>query len=232
MQTTKRITDMAPTERPYEKFLTYGSRALTDAELLAIIIRTGTQGMCSLDIAEKVLHLKEPDQGILGIHHSTLEQLMAVQGVGKVKAIQLKCIAELARRFAKAQAYGGLSFNEPKTIAEYYMEDFRHEEKEKCVVLMLDSKCTLLKESHISTGTVNASLMSPREIFKDALGCNAVSIIVMHNHPSGDPKPSNEDIVLTKRIKACGDLLGVPMVDHIIMGDHCYASLKELGLLR
>lgn len=231
MQNIKKMADMPPQERPYEKFLEYGPKYLTDTELLAVIIRTGAQGERALDLADKVLHIAEPNQGLLGIHHSSMEQLMAIRGVGKVKAIQLKCIAELARRFAKAQATQRLSFQEPEAIARYYMEDVRHEEKEMCWVLMLDTKCKLLKQVHISTGTINASLVSPREIFKEALGCNAVNLILMHNHPSGDPEPSKEDIALTLRVKECGEMMGMPLIDHIIIGDNCYSSLRELGLL-
>lgn len=231
MELTNRMADMPLEERPYEKFLKYGSKNLTDAELLAVIIRTGAKGEKVLDIAGKVLCISDSEKGLLGIHHSSLEQLMSIRGVGKVKAIQLKCIAELAGRFAKAQAAHGLSFKEPESIARYYMEDMRHEEKEMCWVLMLDTKCSLIKKVHISTGTINASLVSPREIFKEALGCNAVNLIFMHNHPSGDPTPSKEDMAMTLRIKECGDMMGLPLIDHIILGDNRYSSFRELGLM-
>lgn len=231
MRNVRRMSDLSPQERPYEKFMEYGPGNLTDAELLTIIIRSGVQGEKALDIAEHVLHIADGDTGLLGICHSSVERLMTIRGVGKVKAIQLKCIAELARRFSKAQATQGLSFKEPETIARYYMEDFRHEEKESCWVLMLDTKCSLIKEVHISTGTVNASLVSPREIFKEALACNAVNLIVLHNHPSGDPTPSREDVALTLRLKECGMMLDLPLIDHIIIGDNRYSSLRELGML-
>lgn len=231
MQNTSRIADMPPEERPYEKCLQYGPKCLTDAELLAIIIRTGTHGEKSLDIAGKVLRISQKEKGLLGINHSCMEQLMSIKGIGKVKAIQLKCIAELARRFSKIEAQKGLSFREPFSIAEYYMEDLRHEDKEQCMALMLDSKCNLIKEVHISTGTVNASLVSPREVFREAFLCSTVNIILMHNHPSGEPTPSREDIALTHRMKECGELLGIPVLDHIIIGDNQYVSLREIGLL-
>ena len=229
---TNRIADMPSEERPYEKCLRFGTKYLTDAELLAIIIRTGTRGERSLDIAAKVLQVSPGCQGLLGIHHSSIEQLMRLKGVGEVKAIQLKCIAELARRFAKAEAGRGLTFCEPEAIAKYYMEDYRHEEKENCIALMLDTKCRLLKEIPVSVGSVNASIVSPREVFKEAFQCSAVQLILMHNHPSGDPQPSQADIGLTMRIRECGELLGIPLMDHIIIGDNRYASLKELGLFR
>lgn len=232
MQGTNRIADMEPQERPYEKCMEHGAEYLTDAELLAVVIKTGAKGERSLDIARRILGLSKQYKGILGICHCSMEQLMQIRGVGKVKAVQLKCVAELARRFAKAQAVKGLSFKEPATIAEYYMEDFRHKEREMCMVLMLDSKCSLLREVHISTGTINASLVSPREIFREALQCNAVNLILLHNHPSGDSSPSNEDVAVTLRVKECGSILGIPLIDHIIIGDKQYASLRELGLLK
>lgn len=232
MQETNRIADMIPQERPYEKCMEYGARYLTDAELLAVIIKTGAKGERSLDIANKILNISEQYKGVLGIHHSSMEQLMKIRGVGQVKAIQLKCVAELARRFAKAQAVRRLSFKEPAAIAEYYMEDFRHEEREMCMVLMLDTKCSLLREVHISTGTINASLVSPREIFREALQCNAVNLILLHNHPSGDCAPSNEDVAVTLRVKECGSIIGIPLIDHIIIGDKQYTSMRELGLLK
>lgn len=232
MRETNRIADMPSQERPYEKCLQYGPRYLTDAELLAIIIRTGTRGRGSLEVAAKVLNSSSACPGILGIHHSSIEELMKIPGVGKVKAIQIKCIAELARRFAKAHAAKELQFQEPESIARYYMEDFRHMEKEVCTVLMLDTKCGLLKEVHISTGTNQASLVSPREVFREAVQCNAAQMILMHNHPSGDPSPSREDMALTLRMKECGDLMGVPLSDHIILGDNRFVSLKQMGMLR
>lgn len=232
MQKKNRIADMPPEERPYEKCLRYGPKYLTDAELLAITIRTGTKGERSLDIAARVLESSQSTHGLLGIHHCSMEQLMQIRGVGEVKAIQLKCIAELARRMCRMQAEEGLSFCEPETIAKYYMEDYRHEEKENCIVLMLDTKCKLLKEIPISVGSVNASIVSPREIFREAFLCNAVQFILMHNHPSGDPQPSQADISLTMRVRECGELMGIPLIDHIIIGDNRYASLRELGLLR
>lgn len=232
MNVTNRIADMPLEERPYEKCVKYGAGYLTDAELLAIIIRTGTQGERSLDIARKVLHLEGKTMGLLGIHHSSIEQLMKLKGVGTVKAIQLKCVAELARRFAKAQVSERLSFHEPSKIAEYYMEDLRHAEKEECHALLLDSKCALIRKVHVSTGCINASFLAPREILKEALTWNAACFILMHNHPSGDPQPSREDVAATLRVKECGELMGIPLMDHIVIGDNRYVSLKEAGLLR
>lgn len=232
MQETNRIADMPMQDRPYEKCLQYGPKWLTDTELLAIIIRTGAKGHHSLDVAAQVLNISKGCPGILGIYHSSLEEIMAIHGVGKVKAIQIKCVAELARRFSKAQAAKGLKFEEPESIARYYMEDFRHMEKEVCTALMLDTRCGLLKEVHISTGTINSSLMSPREVYREAIQCNAAQIVLLHNHPSGDPLPSKEDVAITMRMKECGELLGIMLSDHIIIGDRTFASLRQMGIIR
>ena len=159
----------------------------------------------------------------------TVEQLRQVRGIGKVKAIQIRCLAELARRMAKAEALEGLDFSSPNTIARYYMEDMRHRQKEVMKLLLLNTKAKLIGASDISVGTVNATLVSPRELFLEALKKNAVSIILLHNHPSGDPTPSQEDILLTQRVRKAGDLIGIELLDHIIIGDNRYISLREKG---
>ena len=216
-------------EMPYEKCWTSGADSLTDAELLSVILRTGSKGEPALELSRKILS-QSVKSGLLGIYHLSLAELMKMKGIGKVKAIQLKCIAELSRRMAKEQAGTSLSFTEPESVAEYYMEDFRHEEQEKLLLIMLNSKGKLLGEEVISKGTVNATIISPREIFLCALRHHAVSIILVHNHPSGNPEPSEADICLTDRVRQSGELLGIELLDHIIIGDHQAVSfrLREL----
>ena len=167
--------------------------------------------------------------GLVNLPQWTVEQLRQVRGIGKVKAIQIRCLAELARRMAKAEALEGLDFSSPNTIARYYMEDMRHRQKEVMKLLLLNTKAKLIGASDISVGTVNATLVSPRELFLEALKKNAVSIILLHNHPSGDPTPSQEDILLTQRVRKAGDLIGIELLDHIIIGDNRYISLREKG---
>ena len=217
-------------ERPYEKCLTIGVHNLSDKELLAVLLRCGTPGENAVELANKILYGVN-EQGILGIHHYTMEQLMQIKGIGKVKAIQILCLSELAKRLAKASAKDMLSFSSPDTIARYYMEDLRHEKQEIMKLLMLNSKSMLIGECDISKGTVNASLITPRELFIEALQKNAVAIIIMHNHPSGDPSPSQEDIYTTTRIKEAGNLIGIQLLDHIIIGNNCYISFREQGML-
>nr|WP_296955715.1 DNA repair protein RadC [uncultured Mediterraneibacter sp.] len=223
------IKEMYRDERPYEKCEQYGAEHLTDVELLAVLLRTGTKGENSIQLAQKILHPEFGQEGILNIHHWSMQQLLQVKGIGKVKAIQILCLAELTKRLAKAEAARGLDFSSPDTIAQYYMEDMRHKKKEVMKLLLLNTKSRLIAENDVSTGTVNMALVSPRELFVEALQKNAVSIILLHNHPSGDPTPSREDLQITQRVRQAGDLIGVELLDHIIIGDNRYISLREIG---
>jgi len=217
-------------ERPYEKCERLGAGSLSDAELLAVLLRTGSRGENVLDLSRRILYYAGED-GILGIHHFTIERLKRMKGIGRVKAVQMVCISEFAKRLAKARACEMLQFTCPASIAKYYMEDMRHERQEVMKLLMLNSKSRLIGESDISKGTVNASLITPRELFIEALQKNAVSIIILHNHPSGDPSPSREDRLITERIRQAGDLIGIELLDHIVIGNNCYISFSEQGLL-
>lgn len=225
------INDICKKERPYEKCLEHGAVSLNDTELLAVLLRTGVKGLDVLNLAQYLLGPNCGDEGILNIHNLTLEELKSIKGIGNVKAIQILCLSELAKRLSKANAKEGLRFDLPSSIAEYYMEEMRHQKQEHIKLLMLNSKSKLLGESEVSKGTVNASLISPRELFIEALNKQAVSIILLHNHPSGDPTPSKTDILLTKRVKEAGDLIGIELLDHIIIGDNCYSSFAENKLL-
>ena len=225
------INEIYKSERPYEKCLEHGAVSLSDTELLAVLLRTGVKGLDVLELAKHLLGPNCGEEGILNIHNLTLEELKSIKGIGTVKAVQILCLSEFAKRLAKASAKGGLIFTLPSSIAEYYMEEMRHQKQENIKLLMLNSKSKLLGESDISKGTVNASLISPRELFIEALNKQAVSIILLHNHPSGDPTPSKTDFLLTKRVKEAGELIGIELLDHIIIGDNCYISFAEEELL-
>ena len=219
---------------PYEKFEQFGAAALTDNELLAIIIRTGTKNMTALNLADEILSLSSnsgQSHGLLSLLHLSLEELMSIKGIGKVKAIRLKCVTELSKRIAMETFKTGLRFDSPKSIAAYYMEQLRHKETEHVILVMCDGKNQFLKDCVLSTGTVNMSLLSPREIFLTAIKTQAVYILLVHNHPSGDPSPSKEDINITNRIHEASLIMNIPLVDHIIIGDNSYMSFKELRYL-
>lgn len=223
------MKELPLSEKPYEKCLSFGTEKLSDAELLAVIIRTGTKGKNAIDLANQILNASKTSEGILSLTHLTIQELMQVKGIGKVKAVQLKCISELSKRIAKVKK--GMTFSLPSDIAEYYMEDMRHKEREELILIMMNSKNKFLHDVVLSRGTVNSSLVSPREIFVEALKYGTVSIALVHNHPSGDPAPSKEDILVTRRIKEVADLVGIPLIDHIIIGDNKYISMKVRGIL-
>ena len=230
---TQTIRDLPESSRPYEKCLKWGPSVLSDSELLAVILRNGVQGANSLALANQILSLTKDTSypGLLGLLHMSLPDLMKVNGIGKVKAVQLKCIGELSKRMASAAARPRLSFNDPVTIARYYMEHLRHEEQEMLIVMLLDGRNHLLGEQTISKGTVVATLITPREVFVEALKFHAVSLILVHNHPSGDPSPSECDVEITERIYRSGELIGVKLLDHIVIGDQKYVSFREQGML-
>ena len=228
----EKIKELCSEERPYEKFERFGAQHLTDIELLAILLRTGTRGENALELARHILYPSLLPGGILNIHNWSYEQLRKIRGIGRVKAIQIVCLSELAKRLAKATAGKELDFRTPSTVAEYYMEDMRHKKQEIMKLLLLNTKSRLIGESDISKGTINASIVSTRELFVEALQKNAVYMIMLHNHPSGDPTPSREDILVTQRIHDAGEMIGIELLDHIIIGDNCYVSLREEGVIR
>lgn len=228
----KKIKELTREERPYEKCERFGAENLTDIELLAILLRTGTRGENSMELAKRILYPAFGSGGILNLPRWSFEQLIRLKGIGKVKAIQILCICELARRLSKACAGPELRFDTPDTIARYYMEDLRYQKQESMKLLLLNTKSRLIGETDISRGTVNSAVVSPRELFVEALQKDAVSIILLHNHPSGDPTPSREDILVTKKVCEAGKMIGVELLDHIIIGNNCYSSMREDGILK
>lgn len=225
------IKELPVPERPYEKCMAMGPSSLSDAELLAVILRTGTKGQSALETARRILSLNPSMDGLLGLHHLSLNELKSVPGIGMVKAIQISCIGELSKRMTRKSIGKENLFISPDAVAAYFMEEMRHKEKEELRVVLLNTKGRMLHNAVVSIGTVNSSLISPREIFLEAFRFQAVSIILLHNHPSGDPEPSKEDILVTKRVYEAGSLLGISLTDHIIIGDNCFISLKERGIL-
>ena len=230
MNQSNTIKELPEMERPYEKCERKGAGSLSNEELLAVLLRTGTRGENAIDLARRILY-NAGEPGILGIHQFSVSRLMQIKGVGRVKAVQISCISELAKRLARSSYEDTLCFTDPASIARYYMEELRHEKQEVMKLLMLNSKAKLIGESDVSKGTVNASVITPRELFIEALQKNAVSIVIMHNHPSGDPTPSREDLLTTKRILEAGLLIGIELLDHIIIGNNCNVSFREKGLL-
>ncbi len=219
-------------ELPYEKFERLGPGALSDAELLAIIIRTGSGGLTPTEIGWRILHAGKEERGLAGLNHLSLTDLQRIPGIGHVKAVKLKCITELSQRMSEARTRPGLCFTSPKKVAAHYMERLRHKDREEVLLLTLNARMALIAESVVSTGTVSRAMITPREIYQTALGQGASSIILMHNHPGGDPAPSNDDIELTAKVEQAGDVLCVRLADHLIIGDGCYFSFRQHRLLK
>ena len=213
METNITVKNLPDSEQPYEKFLKYGASYLSDAELLAVIIKSGTNGVQSIDVARNFLTTGR--RNLLNLYDVSYENMTKIRGIGKVKAIQLKCIAELSRRITETKYYNNICLDHPASIADYYMETLRHERREHLMLCMFDSKCHLL------------SIVSPREIFRFALACDAVHLVILHNHPSGIPDPSAADDAVTERIYECGKIMGIHLSDHIIIGDRTYYSYRE-----
>ena len=230
---TKKLNNLPKNQnQPYEKFISFGPQALTDSELIAIMHRTGTREKSALDLAHEVLQAGDYSRkGILGLYDISLKELCKIKGIGMVKAVKLKCILELSMRLSRAHAREGLIVKEPGTIAGYYMEQLRHRKTECVMVACIDGKGELTYEEKISEGSVKMSLISPREIFLQALKHEAVNIILVHNHPSGDPTPSKADEMLTTNVAIAGKQMDIPLLDHIVIGDNCYFSFREAGLL-
>lgn len=230
MKNQKTMKDLPVSERPYERCESQGPDKLSDKELLTVIIRSGTKQDRADEIALRLIESCGTN-GISALCQKSLSELKKIQGIGKVKAIQLACICELSQRIASGKRLFGTRFQSPKKIAEYYSVRMKHQQRECLQLLILDSKNRILSEETVSVGTINLSIADPREIYRTALKHNGVSIVLLHNHPSGDPSPSSEDVSSTERILKAGKLIGISLLDHIIIGTHGYVSLREEGYL-
>jgi len=229
---TLTMKDLPVSEMPYEKCMRYGAGALSDAELLAVIIKTGTKSKTSLELAIDVLKMKPSYQGLAGLHHLSFRELLKIKGIGQVKAVQILCVAELSKRLAREAKNSKVPrFEGPQEIADYFMEEMRNLETEHLYAVFMDASCRLLYYQMVFKGTIQSSTAHPRELLRMALQHDAAQYVIMHNHPSGDPTPSPEDIHITGRLQEASSLIGIPLVDHIIIGDNQFVSLKERGCL-
>lgn len=230
METKITMKELPLSERPYEKAEAEGADRLSDKELLTVLIRTGTKAERADQIAMKLLEFCGRD-GLQALWNLDREELKALPGIGRVKAIQILCVCELARRLARGKRLFGEQVTSSEDVIAYYSTQLKYSQQERLILLVLDSKNRILSEEAVSVGTINSSIADPREIYLKALKKNGVSIILLHNHPSGDPTPSREDILTTERIAKAGELLGIPLKDHIILGQDSYISLNAEGYL-
>jgi len=220
------IRDVNRADRPRERLLRQGAMSLSNQELLAILLRTGTKEESVLALANRVLSTFER---LHHLKHATIEEMIAIKGIGEVKAIQILAAIELGRRLSQKQNDDKFTVRSPQDAAAYLMPDMTSLSQEHFVALFLNVKNQIMHKKTIFIGSLNASIVHPREIFREAVKRSAASIICAHNHPSGIPTPSPEDIEVTKRIQEAGFIIGIELLDHIIIGDHQFISLKEKG---
>lgn len=223
---TIKIKELPVSERPYEKLEMYGTKSLTNAELLAIIIKSGTREETSINLAGRILNLNNKDKDDLSfLRDVSIEELMKIKGIGKVKAIQLKAICELSIRMSKPSNYKKIQIKEPKDVAKLLMNELRYEKREIAKVIILNNKNIILKILDISLGGSNFAVICPKDILSEAIKMEAPRIILVHNHPSGDPTPSKADYNMTEKVNKAAELMGIQLLDHIVIGDMNYISI-------
>jgi len=229
MNNNIKIRDIPAEERPIEKLLLNGPEALNNAELLAVILRTGTKGENVISLSTRLLSEFE---GLNGLLNTGLSDIKRIKGIKNIKASQILAMGELFRRFNSLRAIkNNQRISSPKDVANLLINEMIDLKQEILKLIMLDTKNNILGIKDVFKGSLNSSIVHPREIFNEALKKSSSSIIICHNHPSGDPTPSKEDINITIRIKECSKIIGIDLLDHIIVGKKKFISLKEKGII-
>ena len=228
MTNTIMLRDLPREERPRERMLRSGAEALSHAELLAILLVTGTRQESALMVAQRLLGQTD---GLRKLADMEIEELIGIKGIGPAKAVQLKAAIELGRRMAASRVGDRVIIRSPHDAAELLAEQLRYLQKEHFVCLFLNTKNQVIAQETLSIGSLNASIVHPREVFRAAIKYGSASIVCAHNHPSGDPAPSPEDIAITKRLVESGRIVGIDVLDHIVVGDGHFISLKEQGMM-
>lgn len=226
-----KIKELPLLERPYEKLEKYGAKSLSDAELLAIIIKTGTKECTSVDLARQIILRDSEKKGLRFLNDISMQELTQIKGIGKVKALQIKAIVELTKRISMPLDVSQMVIKTPKDVFDILKEELKLERKEVLKAVLLNNKNRILNISNIAKGAQNSVSAEPREILAEALKVSAMGIILVHNHPSGDPTPSRQDIIYTNRLCEASNMIGIQLLDHIIIGDEKYISLKQKGKL-
>lgn len=221
------IKDLPVEERPREKLVKQGANKLSTAELLALVLRTGSQEKTALNLANEILLMCD---GLRGLSSSTIEQLQQIEGIGLAKSTRLKAVGELSKRIS-ISALNLTKISSPEEVAEILLPKLRDEPQEKFFSVLLNTNYEIISVQEIAKGTLDKSLVHPREVFRMAIKKNSKAVVVAHNHPSGDVTPSKEDIKITRRLQDAGDIVGIELVDHLIIGDNNYKSLKADDLL-
>ena len=214
-----KIKDVPISERPYEKLEMYGAEKLSNSELLAIILKTGNKQESVISLAQKVLNLIVGAKSLRALQDVSIEEFMNIKGIGKVKAIQLKAVCELAKRMGQPLNLNQIVIRSPQDVANLLMEEMRYEKKEEARVVILNIKNVVQKIIKIAQGGTNFAVIEPKDVLADAIKIGAPKIILLHNHPSGDSTPSKADFEVTDRIYECAEIMGIQLLDHIVIGD-------------
>ena len=222
------MKELTPDDRPREKLLAHGARALGDNELLALVLGHGSRECDSLAIANALLTGRG---GLHGLSKSTADELLRATGVGRAKAAQVIAAIELGRRTLTRTEQHRAQLLSPADTVALLMPAFGGRPVEQFGLVLLDTKYRVIRTAVVAVGTLNSTVVEPRDVFREAVQGSAAAVVVFHNHPSGDPRPSADDVVLTVRLKEAGVLLGVDLIDHVILGDTRYFSFKEMGQL-
>ena len=222
-----KIKKLPTSERPYEKLELYGEKALTDAELLAIIIKSGTKEETSVELARRILNLNEniDSKDLNFLREKSLEEFMQIKGIGRVKAIQIKALCEFAIRMNKPTDYRKIIIREPKDIAQIMIPEMKHLKTEALKIVILNNSNEILKIQNVAVGNANTVAADTKNVLSEAVKMQAPKIILIHNHPSGNPMPSDKDIEFTKNIKEACKILGIQLLDHIVIGGDYYTSI-------
>jgi len=222
------IKDMPLEERPREKLTMLGATALSNAELLAILLGSGNINESAVQLATRII---SKGGGLRNLPYLSLEELQDNKGIGSAKAVMIKAALEMGCRLATIPREEMGSITTPRQAADLFMEELRYKKKEFFKILLLNTKNHVISKEEISVGSLSASIVHPREIFSIPMRKSAASVIMFHNHPSGDPTPSQEDLAVTRRLVDAGNILGIAVRDHIVLGDGCFFSFREKGLL-
>lgn len=221
-----KMKELPELERPYEKLELYGEKILSNAELLAIIIKTGTKDETAIELAQKILKLNDTNTEDLSyLKELSIEELMQIKGIGKVKAIQLKAVTEIAIRMFKTSNYKAVTIKQPYDLAKILMSELKFEKSEKVKLIILNNKNEIQKIKEIATGGSNFANVSIKDILSEPIKMKAPKIILVHNHPSGDSTPSNQDRVFTEQLYEISELMGIQLVDHLVIGNMNYTSI-------
>ncbi len=224
-----RIKDLPLSERPYEKFEMYGPHALSNAELLAIILKNGTKEESSVCIAQKILSIKkEKNDSLQFMLDLSIDELKSIKGIGKVKAIQILAICELTKRISRPINNSNIQIKSPQDVVNFLMNEMKYEKREIIKILMLNSKNIVKSIQDISYGGISSARIETSVVLKEAIKIGAKKIIIVHNHPSGDVTPSRADINITKRIKDAAELMDIQLLDHIIIGNNDFCSIFSI----